>query len=110
MSSKLTDATISEIQNYIDVNAYGQLELYRAVASLLRNSGSNAKFVYMSSAGGSLTSMSNIVPLAAYGASKALGNFLIKWLSLEIDDVLIWAQHPGSARMASYIDDILTLA
>jgi len=65
------------------VNAYGQLELYKAVVSLLRASKSKAKFVYISSAGGSLTTMSNIVPLAAYGASKALGNFLFKWLALE---------------------------
>ncbi|KEF60348.1 uncharacterized protein A1O9_01908 [Exophiala aquamarina CBS 119918] len=95
MTPKLTETAISEIETYIHVNAYGQLELYKAVAPLLRKSESMAKFAYISSAGGSLTSMSNIVPLAAYGASKALGNFLIKWLSLETHDVLIWAQHPG---------------
>ncbi|KAF2794220.1 NAD(P)-binding protein [Melanomma pulvis-pyrius CBS 109.77] len=95
MTPKLAEAAISEIQDYINVNGYGQLELYKTVVPLLRKSESKAKFVYISSAGGSLTNMSNVVPLAAYGASKALGNFFMKWLSLETDDVLIWAQHPG---------------
>jgi norsolorinic acid ketoreductase len=96
----LSDTTISEIQDYVNVNAYGQLELFKAVLPLLRKSERKAKFMYMSSAGGSLKNMSNIVSLAAYGASKALGNYFFKWLALEIDDVLIWAQHPGSVRSA----------
>ncbi|KAF2013934.1 aflatoxin biosynthesis ketoreductase nor-1 [Aaosphaeria arxii CBS 175.79] len=95
ITPKLTEADSSEIQTYIDVNAYGQLELFKAVSPLLQQSKTKGKFVYISSAGGSLTTMSNIVPLSAYGASKALGNFLFKWLSLEVDNVLIWAQHPG---------------
>ncbi|KAJ4311993.1 hypothetical protein N0V94_007675 [Neodidymelliopsis sp. IMI 364377] len=97
MTTKLLDAEISEIQPYIDVNAYGQLELFRTVAPLLRNSKSSTggKFMYMSSGAGSLTAMSNIAPLSAYGASKALGNFLFRWLSLEQQDIVVWAQHPG---------------
>jgi norsolorinic acid ketoreductase len=39
--------------------------------------------------------MSNFVPMSSYGASKALGNYLFKWLSIEQQDIIIWAQHPG---------------
>jgi norsolorinic acid ketoreductase len=87
----------SEIQPFLDVNAYGQLELFKAVVPLLRRSKSDgpAKFMYMSSLGGSLNAMNNVAPLAAYGASKALGNFLFKWLSLEQRDIVVWSQHPG---------------
>ncbi|KAF2177065.1 NAD(P)-binding protein [Zopfia rhizophila CBS 207.26] len=75
----------------------GAPELSRAVIPLLRASKAEGKgkFVLISSAGGSLTSMNIIIPVAAYGASKALANFLIKWLALENEDVLIWAMHPG---------------
>ncbi|KAF9698776.1 hypothetical protein EKO04_002712 [Ascochyta lentis] len=97
MSPKLLEAGYSEIQPIIDVNAYGQLELFKAVAPLLRNSKNNTKgkFVYISSAGGSLTTMNIIAPLSAYGASKALGNFFFKWLSLEQQDIIVWSQNPG---------------
>lgn len=97
MSDPLALTPVSELQKFINVNAYGQLELFQAVVSLLRSSKANnkGKFVLISSAGGSLTTMNTILPLAGYGASKALANFLFKWLALENDDVLIWAQHPG---------------
>jgi norsolorinic acid ketoreductase len=108
MSPRLTEATMQDIQNYIDVNANGQLKLYQEVASLLRR-GSEAKYVYMSSPGGSLTSINDILPLAAYGASKALGNFFFKWLSLETNDVLIWAQHPGYVCTTFLVFHTLTL-
>ncbi|EHK49381.1 hypothetical protein TRIATDRAFT_82704 [Trichoderma atroviride IMI 206040] len=97
MSDPLTLTPVSELQKFINVNAYGPLELFQAVASLLRSSKADnkGKFVLISSAGGSLTTMNTILPLAGYGASKALANFLFKWLALESEDVLIWAQHPG---------------
>jgi norsolorinic acid ketoreductase len=104
----LADVAVSEIQDYVNVNAYGQLELFRAALPLLRKSEGKAKFVYISSAGGSLTNMSNIIPIAPYGASKALGNFLFKWLALEIEDVWIWAQHPGCASTAFSVNYMLT--
>ena len=93
----LAEATAQDIQPCIDINAYGQLELYKAVAPLLRASQQKkGRFVYMSSAGGSLSTMNNIVQLSSYGASKALGNFLFKWLALDNKgEVLIWSQHPG---------------
>jgi norsolorinic acid ketoreductase len=96
-SPKLIEMATHDIQPFIDVNAYGQLELFKAVLPLLRRSTNKAKgkFMYMSSVGGSLTTMNNMLPMSAYGASKALGNFFVKWLSLEQQHVVIWAQHPG---------------
>jgi norsolorinic acid ketoreductase len=94
----LLSCTTADLQTYIDVNAFGSLELYKGVLPLLLKSKAQPKFIYMSSAGGSLTSMSTMVPLAAYGASKALGNFLFKWLALEQEGeekVVVWCQHPG---------------
>lgn len=97
VSPSLTEAGVSDIQPFLDVNAYGQLELFKAVAPLLRKSKSDTrgKFMYMSSLGASLTTMNTVAPLSAYGASKALGNFLFKWLSFEQQDVIVWSQHPG---------------
>lgn len=56
----LAQAAVSEIQKYIDVNAYGSLNLFKATLPLLRSAsvdGTKAKFVLVSSAGGSLTNM-----------------------------------------------------
>lgn len=97
LSPSVEQSQISDIQPFVDANAYGQLELYKATAPLLRNSNNEAKpkFMYMSSVAGSATSMNIIADLSAYGASKAFGNFLFRWLSFEQQDILVWAQHPG---------------
>lgn len=56
-TSRLSEAPVSELQKYIDVNAYGSFELFKAALPLLRSSRENGKFILISSAGGSLTSM-----------------------------------------------------
>lgn len=96
-SPKIAESEISHIQPFIDVNGYGQLELYKAVAPFLRGSKSEtkARFMYMSSISGSLTAMNTVADLSAYGASKAFANFLFRWLSFEQRDIIVWAQHPG---------------
>ncbi|KAF3034349.1 hypothetical protein E8E11_001734 [Didymella keratinophila] len=97
VSPSLIGISIGDIQPFLDVNAYGQLELFKAVAPLLQRSSSDTpgKFMYMSSLGGSLTAMNTVAPLSAYGASKALGNYLFRWLALEQQDIIVWSQHPG---------------
>lgn len=57
----LVEAPVFELQKYIDVNAYGPFQLFKAVLPLLRSSSAAkmAKFVLISSAGGSLTDMYN---------------------------------------------------
>jgi norsolorinic acid ketoreductase len=97
VSPSLIEAGVGSIQPFIDVNAYGQLNLFRAVAPMLRHpeGGTRGKFMYMSSAMGSMGNMYYIASLSAYGASKALGNFFFKWLSAEQQEIIVWAQHPG---------------
>lgn len=97
LSPNVAESEIVDIQLFVDVNVYGQLELYKAVAPLLRRSQKELKpkFMYMSSMAGSLTSMNIIADMSAYGASKAFANFLFRWLSFEQRDIVIWAQHPG---------------
>ncbi|KAH6638946.1 hypothetical protein C7974DRAFT_409946 [Boeremia exigua] len=112
MSPKVAEFKIpSDIQPFVDANVYGQLELYNAVAPLLRKSNKTTKpkFMYMSSVVGSLTSMNNMLELSAYGASKAFGNFLFKWLSLEQQDIVLWAQHPGAVATAGAIESFPAL-
>lgn len=101
VSPGLSEIDVGDIQPFLNVNAYGQLELFKAVAPLLRRSSSGApsKFMYMSSLGGSLTAMNTVAPLSAYGASKALGNFLFRWLALEQQEIIMWSQHPGSVEL-----------
>ncbi|KAF2184866.1 hypothetical protein K469DRAFT_727067 [Zopfia rhizophila CBS 207.26] len=77
MTDRLALTPVSEIQKYVDVNAYGQLELFRA---------SKGKFVLISSAGGSLTTMNVIVLLGAYAASKALADFF-KMVATEMGQI-----------------------
>lgn len=110
LSPKVSESSASDIQPFVDINTYGQIELYKAVAPLLRESKSSSKgkFIYVSSAGGSIANMNIIVSLSAYGTSKAMGNFLFRWLSFETDDILIWMQHPGSAHTTSSNDGTLT--
>jgi norsolorinic acid ketoreductase len=52
-------------------------------------------FVYIAATTGSLTTVNSIVPLSAYGASKALGSLLSKWLSTENNELLLWRQNSG---------------
>lgn len=80
VSSSLSKMSISDTQSFVDVNAYGQSKLFKAVAPLPQRSSSGApgKFVYMSGPGRSFSAMNNIAPLLAYGASKALGHCLFK--------------------------------
>lgn len=44
---------------------------------------------------GSITQMNTMIPLAAYGASKSLANYFMKWLAMENPEVNTWAIHPG---------------
>ncbi|EUC29690.1 hypothetical protein COCCADRAFT_39977 [Bipolaris zeicola 26-R-13] len=93
----LANTPSSQLQPFIDVNAYGPFELFRAVLPLLRASTAETKgkFIYVSSGAGSLNGMLNILPIAGYGASKALANYLFKWLALDNKDVIVYSLDPG---------------
>lgn len=65
----LSHTPIPEIQKYVDVNAYGPFEVYKATLPLLRASaaaGNKPKFVYVSSAAGCMTNMVNFCESDSY--------------------------------------------
>lgn len=89
-SIKLSEIEARRILPLIDVIAYGQLDFFNVVLPLLRKAENKikARFMYMSSIDGGLSTMDNMLPMSTYGASKALGNFFVKWLSLECQDII----------------------
>ncbi|KAK7394000.1 hypothetical protein QQX98_013219 [Neonectria punicea] len=72
---RLIDVDTSVLHQHVKVNAYGPLCLLQETLPLLRK------------AKGYLWGV--------FGASKSLVNHLMKRLSLEIDDVIIWLMNPG---------------
>jgi norsolorinic acid ketoreductase len=79
-SIKLSEIGARRILPLIDVIAYGQLDFFKAVLPLLRKAENKikARFMYVSSMGGCLSTMDNMLLMSPYGASKALGNFFVK--------------------------------
>ncbi|KAI8676131.1 hypothetical protein LRP88_10844 [Fusarium phalaenopsidis] len=94
ITGPLTETSLELLQTYVQVNAYAPLELFKSTLSLLRKA-SHPKFLVITSVGGSFQLMNTTLPTAAYGASKALANYFVKWLSNEHQDVVVWAMHPG---------------
>ncbi|KAH7139464.1 hypothetical protein B0J11DRAFT_555830 [Dendryphion nanum] len=113
-SGPLRDIDLSLVQKFVEVNSYGPLLLYQAALPLLSKSTAGTdkkgKFVLISSVVGSLTNMNNMFPLSLYGASKALANFFVKWLAIENEEVIAWAQHPGAVLTTNASKHIEALA
>ncbi|KAF7588661.1 hypothetical protein BBP40_005412 [Aspergillus hancockii] len=100
-TTSLADAPISELQNYIDVNAFGPFKLFKAVLPLLRSSssGNKAKFVLISSAGGSLTAMYNFnTDMAREGLDLA------KSLGFDLSSVCFTPPEESARAIKSLID------
>ncbi|KAH8652983.1 hypothetical protein BGZ61DRAFT_500732 [Ilyonectria robusta] len=93
---RLVDTTTSILDKHIHVNAYGPLWLFQQTLPLLSKS-SAPRFVVVSSGAGSTSILDQMEeqPMGAYGASKSLVNHLIKRLSVEVKDVIIWLVNPG---------------
>lgn len=104
----------AELQRFVDVNAHGPLEVFGGALGLMREAGRVAKaegenegngenrrwrkprFMLVSSNLGSFELMGKAWGYGLYGASKAMANFLIKWLALEnAEEVVVFAVHPG---------------
>lgn len=90
----LAETPVDIIKKYVQVNAYAPLELFKATLPLLSKA-AHPKFVVITSIVGSFQLMDTTLPSAAYGASKAIANFFVKWLSQENKNIVMWAQHPG---------------
>lgn len=94
ITGPLAETSLDVLQAYVQVNAYAPLELFKSTLPLLQKA-SQPKFLVITSVVGSFQLMNTTLPTAAYGASKALANYLVKWLSNENRDVVVWAMHPG---------------
>ena len=92
----VVSATVMQVQEHVSVNAIGPFVLFQSVYRLLQKS-ANPKFVVVSSAAGSIGGMeSRPFPMFAYGASKAMANYLVRKIHCEHEDITSFAVDPGS--------------
>lgn len=93
----MAKASIDALQEHIDVNAYGALKLFQHTLPLLRRSATTPKFIAVSSLVGSLGHLEKtaVMPIGVYGASKALLNYLVKRLAIEVKEVVSLSIAPG---------------
>lgn len=89
---------IAVVQEHFNVNALGPLVLFQATAALLQAApaAGTPRFVLISTNVGSLGLMPD-VPLhaAAYGASKAAANYLVRKVHFEEEWLTAFMVHPG---------------
>ncbi|KAH7317783.1 hypothetical protein BKA65DRAFT_108015 [Rhexocercosporidium sp. MPI-PUGE-AT-0058] len=84
---------LSAIQTHLQINGLAPVLLFQAVFPLL---GKGAKFVYTSSAMATIGGMElRPYPLSPYGASKALGNYFVRKIHFENEELIAFAMDPG---------------
>jgi len=84
---------IDQLRDHFEVNTLGFIILFQAIWPLLEQS-KDPKFVYISSPAGSIGAGLPI-PAAAYGASKAAGNYLTAKIHQEHPSLTAFAISPG---------------
>ncbi|KAK5126020.1 hypothetical protein LTR85_011375 [Meristemomyces frigidus] len=90
-----TKIPMSELRDHFEVNAMAPLALFQATWPLLQKS-SNPRFVPISSRLGSMTEISKVKnPAAAYGASKAMLNYLTCRMHFENPMLTAFPMSPG---------------
>ena len=90
---------LADLLDHVAVNVWAPVRLFQAALPLLRRS-TAPKFVVVSSGAGSLGFMDRLIaihqgPLAAYGASKAMVNFLVRRIHFEEPELTAFAITPG---------------
>ncbi|KAF6783357.1 short-chain dehydrogenase [Colletotrichum plurivorum] len=93
-SHKLHETPLSEMREYMDINAYGIVELFKSSRSLLAKS-AKPTFAAVTSSVGSNNRLDTTLPLACYTTSKLVANHFVKWLAAENSKFTIFALHPG---------------
>ncbi|KAL4996870.1 hypothetical protein BDV10DRAFT_170938 [Aspergillus recurvatus] len=87
--------TDSDVLSHFEVNTLGPLRLFRAVALLLQKA-STPKFAYISTLLASIHEIEQLPSMtAAYGMSKVAGNYLIKKIDAENEDLIALSIDPG---------------
>jgi norsolorinic acid ketoreductase len=85
----------ADVLSHFEVNALGVLRLFRAVAPLLQKANS-PKFAYISTLLSSIHEIGQLASLtAAYGMSKAAGNYLVKKIDAENKYLIALSIDPG---------------
>ncbi|KAI1077859.1 hypothetical protein F5B20DRAFT_550588 [Whalleya microplaca] len=94
---KVVDMKLADLQNHIDVNAYGVIRLFQATWPLLSKS-KKPIFLLNSAGAATMSGMRTFAhfPLSSYAASKMLANFFILRLQIEHPNLIAFAVHPGS--------------
>ena len=88
---------VDDVKEHVNVNAIGPLLLFQATLPLLRKAVHGlGKFVFVSSPIGSIGAMEQrLYPMPAYGASKAMANYLTRKVHFEHEDLVAFAIDPG---------------
>jgi len=85
---------IVEFQRHLNINTIGVVVLFQAVLPLL--TGRNPKFVALSTSVASITGADKMpLEAAAYGASKAAMNFIVRKIHRENESVISFPINPG---------------
>ncbi|CEL02112.1 hypothetical protein ASPCAL03284 [Aspergillus calidoustus] len=85
----------ADVLTHFQVNTLGPLRLFQALAPLLNNA-SSPKFIYISTALASISGINQFNSLtAAYGMSKAAGNYLMRKINAENGHLITLSIDPG---------------
>ncbi|PYH92705.1 toxin biosynthesis ketoreductase [Aspergillus ellipticus CBS 707.79] len=89
---------LDTVQKHLDVNTLGLIRLFQAVYPLLKQS-SRPMFVTVSSFLGSIWGIEEeFFPGAAYGLSKAAGNWVTRKMHVENEGWVCFMVHPGFVK------------
>lgn len=93
------ETPLEALRKHLDVNTIGPLALFQAFLPLLAKS-TNPRFVAMSTGVASLGDMEAmpLMPVTAYGASKAALNYIVRKIHFENPRVCSWMLSPGWVR------------
>ena len=91
------DLKLSDMKEHIDTNAIAPFLLFQATLPLLKKATHGpGKFAGISSPIASIGGMEQRpYPMTAYGASKAMLNFLVRKIHFENEDIISFAVDPG---------------
>ncbi|KAJ5137956.1 NADP(+)-dependent dehydrogenase [Penicillium atrosanguineum] len=97
----------SDVVSHFEVNTLGPLRLFKAMAPLLQRA-STPKFVYISTLLASILGIEQMPSLtAAYGMSKAAGNYLVKKINAENKYLITLSVDPGRAAQIHGLEKAL---
>lgn len=93
----IANVKITDVKEHIDVNAIGPLLLFQATLPLLEKAVHGpGKFITVSSPIGSIGGMEQRpFPMSAYGASKAMLNWVTRKIHFEHEDLIAFPVDPG---------------